>query len=98
MGVVGDMAHPGESAEISAPAIDLDRIEPLEMGDVDDLLGLGHAAFGEIDERGAAGEQHGAGLACELPRFSERGGAVVGKILHDAIASFASRTAATICG
>ena len=42
------------------------------MGDVDQRLGLGDAAFGEIDQRRAAGKQHGAGqggrLACRIDR------------------------------
>ena len=96
--MVGDMAHSGQRADGGAALIDHDPVQPLEMGDVDQRLGLGDAAFREIDQRGAAGEQHGTGQGGRLACRIERTGAQIGKIPHDATSMAAWRTAATMCG
>ena len=62
------------------------------MGDVDNPFGCGDTAFGEIEQSGAAGEQHGCGHGCSGARFVDRAGAQIGEISHD-ITSAASRTA-----
>ena len=70
-----DVAHLCKSADESAIRIDADRIKALEMGDIDDQFRLGDAAFGKVEERGAAGEQHGCGHGrrrAALPRPSLR--------------------------
>jgi hypothetical protein len=65
------------------------------MGDVDDRFRFGYAAFGEVEQRRAAGEQHRARLERGLAGLIGGSGTEIGKFTHQAI-SAASRTAATM--
>ena len=96
--MAGDMAHLCQCAQPGAMFADLDRVQPFEVADIDQRRGLGDAAFGEVDQRRAAGKQHGAGERGRFTRGVGRGGAKIGKIPHDWTSRAAWRTAATMCG
>ena len=93
--MVGDLAHSGKRANPGTGRIDRNAAHAGNMGDVDDCVRLAHPAFGEIEQRRAAGKDHRAGLLRRLAGFGRRCGAQIGKVSHHAT-SAAWRTAATM--